>query len=146
MKRIFYMPAVSQAMADAKVQAGCGYAERAQAETRLAEIKASVDRLSVYRCEVHPRVESLTLRGGGKVRKVSGGKVRNVIRVFNVLRANGKETLEQIGALKAGEFMRFKNAGRKSLEDLREALDAIGVSHNLGTSVVKECLTTGGER
>ena len=68
------------------------------------------------------------------------------VRVFNVLRANGKETREQICALKAGEFMRFKNAGRKSLKDLREALDAIGVSHNLGTSVVKECLTTGGER
>ena len=53
------------------------------------------------------------------------------VRVFNVLRANGKETLEQICALKAEEFMRFKNAGRKSLKDLREELDAIGAPHNL---------------
>ena len=56
------------------------------------------------------------------------------VRVFNVLRNNGKETLEQICALKSKEFMRFKNAGRKSLENLREALDAIGVPHSLGSA------------
>jgi len=86
MKRIFYVPAVSQMAADAKVQAGCGYTERGQAEKHLAEIKASADQLSVYRCEVHPRVDSITLHchqyvephhlplGGGKVRKVAGRK------------------------------------------------------------------------
>ena len=58
------------------------------------------------------------------------------VRVFNVLRANGKETLEQICALSSGDFLRFKNAGRKSLKDLREALDAIGAPHNLGSATL----------
>jgi hypothetical protein len=61
------------------------------------------------------------------------------VRVFNVLRNNGLESLESICQLKAEDFLRFKNAGRKSLNDLRAELDRIGAPHNLGKPACRGC-------
>jgi len=54
------------------------------------------------------------------------------VRVSNILRNNGKETLEQICQITPNEFLRFRNAGRVSLRNLRDELDLINAPHNLG--------------
>ena len=72
MTRAFYMPAISQAEADSLVQAGYGHTEREAAEKHLAEIKkpptdpfyaAQYKLYSIFRCVVHPRVDSIRIRG-----------------------------------------------------------------------------------
>jgi hypothetical protein len=40
--------------------------------------------------------------------------------------------LEQICQITPNEFLRFRNAGRVSLRNLRDELDLINAPHNLG--------------
>jgi hypothetical protein len=60
------MPATKQEEADALVQAGYGHEIREAADAHLREIKASADayygnQYRVYRCVVHPRVDSIKI-------------------------------------------------------------------------------------
>ena len=69
MTRIFYFPAFSQEEADSLVQAGFGHDTREEAEKHLANIILPPtdpfydSKYRVYRCVVHPRVDSIKITG-----------------------------------------------------------------------------------
>ena len=53
-------------------------------------------------------------------------------RVYNVLKYYGVVAIDDICRLTSRDFLRFKNAGRKSLNELRDVLDGIHAPHKLG--------------